>query len=331
VTPIPSFADPLWLLALAVVPALAWLHHRRRRLGSLVASRLPARRTGSWRMHLPFYLRLAALAALLVALARPQLGYAWEESTTEGIDIQIALDLSGSMAAKDFQPHNRLEVAKRVVRDFIAHRGGDLIGLTTFAGTALTRSPLTSDHAMLEELVDGLAPSLDADGTAIGVALANAAGRIRAGSAKSKVIILVTDGVNNAGEIDPLSAAAVAQGLGIKVYTVGVGRRGTAPVPVRVRDPLTGREEVRDVEMQVEVDEDLLRKIAARTGGRFYRATDADALARVFADIDRLERTKMESKRHVRYRESFQPLAWTALGLLLAPLGLAAIGLTVEP
>jgi len=327
----PTFADPLFLLALLALPLVVSRHHRRDRHGALTASRLPARNGATWRLHLPFYLRATAFAALVIALARPQLGYSWEQSTTDGIDIQIALDLSGSMAARDFQPNNRLAVAKRVVRDFIARRPGDRIGLTTFAGTALTRSPLTSDHAMLDELVAALDPSLEADGTAIGVALADACARLRSSAAKSKVVILVTDGVNNAGEIDPVSAAAIAEGLGIKVYTVGVGRNGTAPVPMRVRDPVTGDESVQTVSMQVEVDEELLRRIAARTGGRFYRATDADALARVFADIDRLERTPMHVKRYVRYKEAFAPFAWTALGLLVLPLLLAPTGLTVEP
>jgi Ca-activated chloride channel family protein len=324
------FADPAWLLLLPLLALPAWLHHRRGGLGALTASRLPLRAGRPWRLHLPFYIRLAALAALVAALARPQLGYAWEESTTEGIDIQIALDVSGSMAAEDFAP-NRLEAAKKIVRSFVAQRPGDRIGLTTFAGSALTRAPLTTDRRMLDELVAALAPTLTPDGTAIGVALASAAGRLQASTAKSKVIVLVTDGVNNAGEIDPLSAAAVAQGLGIKVYTVGVGSQGEARVPVTVRDPITGRERTEHALMQVEVDEELLRKIAERTHAKTYRATDARALAQIFGEIDRLERTPMAVKRYVRYRESFQPFAWTALALLaLTPL-LAASGLTVEP
>jgi Ca-activated chloride channel family protein len=267
----------------------------------------------------------------VVALARPQLGYAWEESKTEGIDIQIALDVSGSMGAEDFQPDNRLAVAKRVVREFIAHRPGDRIGLTVFGGTALTRAPLTTDRRMLDELVSSLDLSEVPDGTAIGMALANACARLRAGGAKSKVVILVTDGVNNAGEIDPRSAAALAKGLGIRVYTVGVGTAGRVPVPVSVRDPWTGRVETRRVMMDVEVDEDLLRAIAERTGGRFFRATDPDTLAQVFAAIDRLEKTPLAVKRYVRYREVFAPFAWSALALTLLPLGTAALRLTAEP
>jgi Ca-activated chloride channel family protein len=331
VTPLPSFADPLWLLVALTAPLLVLLHHRRRGHGAIATARLPERAGGRWRLHLPFYLRLVALLAAVVALARPQLGYAWEESTTEGIDIQIALDVSGSMAAMDFQPRNRLEVAKRVVRDFVAGRTGDRIGLTSFAGSALTRSPLTSDRRMLDELVATLEPTLTPDGTAIGVALASALGRLRDSQAESRVVVLVTDGVNNAGEIDPGSAAAIAEGLGVKVYTVGVGTRGVAKVPVQVRDPRTGRVETREVDMQVEVDEELLGAIAERTGGRFYRATDADALARVFAEIDQLEKTPLEVKRYVRYEEAFVPLAWLAFACAALPVALGLTGLTVEP
>jgi len=326
----PQFADPLWLAALVALPLLALLHHRRGGSGALVVSRLPARCGGLWRIHLPFYLRLAALAALVVALARPQLGYAWEESTTEGIDIQLVLDISGSMAAEDFQP-NRLEVAKRVAREFVAKRPADRIGLTTFSGSAITRAPLTNDRRMLDEILAALTITTDQDGTAIGVALANAASRLKDSGAKSRVVVLVTDGVNNAGEIDPGSAAAVAEGLGLRVYTVGVGTVGEAPIRVKGRDPLTGRIVEQTLRMKVEVDEDLLQKIAQRTGGRFYRATDPDALTQVFAEIDRLERTPLQVKRYVRYQESFQALAWAALLLVAMPLLLGGVGITVEP
>ncbi len=329
--PLPQFADPLWLLAALAVPVLAWLHHRRAATGALLASRLPAATGGTWRLHLPFYLRLLALLALVVALARPRLGYAWEEATTEGIDIQIVIDISGSMGAEDFQPENRLTVAKQVVRDFVARRAGDRIGVTVFGGTALTRSPLTTDRAMLDELIASIELNTVPDGTAIGVALANGAGRLKDSAAKSKVIVLVTDGVNNAGEIDPLSAAAVAKGLGIKVYTIGVGRAGRVPVPITVRDPLSGRQEIRRVMMDVEVDEKLLQAIADRTGGSFFSATDPRTLAEIFGRIDLLEKTPVQVKRYVRYRESFQPFAWTGLALLMLPLAAGALRITAEP
>ena len=327
----PAFADPLWLALLAALPWLVWQHHRRGGLGALTVSRLPRRTGARWRLHLPFYCRLAACAALVLALARPQLGYAWEESTTEGIDIQIAIDTSGSMGAEDFQPKNRLTVAKQIVRDFIAERPGDRIGVTIFGGSALTRSPLTTDRRMLDELIESIELNSVQDGTAIGVALANAASRLKDSVAKSKVIVLVTDGVNNAGEIDPLSAAAVAKGLGLRVYTIGVGREGRVPVPMQVRDPLTGRVETRRVAMEVQVDEKLLRGSAERTGGSFFTATDPQALAAVVDRIDLLEKTPMQVKRYIRYRESFQPFAWAALALLLLPFAAGALRMTAEP
>lgn len=327
----PHLADPLALALLALVPLLAWMHHRRPTLGGLKFSRIPAGRRGSWRLHLPFYVRLAGLAALVVALARPQLGYAWEESLTQGIDIQVVLDISGSMGAEDFQPKNRLAVAKRVLRDFVDRRPADRIGLTVFSGAAVTRAPLTTDHAMLDLLIDSVEINSLPDGTAIGVALADAAARLEHTPAKSKVIVLVTDGVNNAGAIDPISAAAVCKGLGIRVYTVGVGTAGRVPVPVPIQNPITGERETRRVLMNVEVDEDLLKKIADRTGGRFFKATDRDSLRRIFGEIDRLEKTPLAVKRYVRYEERFAPWAWAGLALLVAPLGAALIDLTGEP
>lgn len=330
-TPVPDLASPAWLALLALLPVLAWRHHRRGAAGALTYSRLPARTGGSWRLHLPFYLRLAALALLVVGLARPRLGYAWEESTTEGIDIQIALDVSGSMGAEDFQPRNRLTVAKEVVKQFIAGRTGDRIGLVVFSGAALTQAPLTTDRQMLRFLVDAVELGSLPRGTAVGVALATAAARLRESEAESRVVVLVTDGVSNAGEIDPRSAAALCDGLGIRVYTIGVGTERPVPVPVAVGDPRTGRPAVERVVRRMPVDEPLLQEIAERTGGRFFRATDREALAGVFEEIDRLETTELQVKRFVRYREAFQPLAWSALALLLLPLAAAAFRVTVEP
>lgn len=333
-----QLADPLWLLALALLPLLAWWHHRRQGQGALTYSRLPApardrhtRALSALRLHLPFYCRLAALGLLVVALARPQLGYTWEESLTEGIDIQVALDVSGSMAAEDFQPEDRLTVAKRVVADFVDGRTGDRIGLTEFAGSATTRAPLTTDRRMLQLLIGSLELNRRMDGTAIGVALANAAARLKGSEAESRVVVLVTDGVNNTGAIDPLSAAAVCDGLGIRVYTVGVGTRGEVTIPVQRRDPVTGRLRTHRVRMQNQLDEELLQRIAERTGGAYFRATDSRSLERIFEEIDRLEKTTIETRRYVRYEESFQPLAWSALALLLLPLGTTALGLTAEP
>jgi Ca-activated chloride channel family protein len=342
----PHLANPWWLLLLLALPVLAWHHHRRQSLGALTYSRLPlpgaagpaglgpgspGGRRGAWRLHLPFYLRLVALASLALALARPQLGYAWEESLTEGIDIELVLDISGSMAAEDFQPQNRLAVAKGVVKQFVAGRTGDRIGLVVFSGSAMTRAPLTTDHAMLELLVDSVELNSLPDGTAIGVALAAAAARLRGSPAKSRIMVLVTDGGNNAGEIDPLSAAAMCKGLGLKVYTIGVGTAGRVPVPVPLQDPETGRIEVHRQLMNVAVDEVLLRQIAQRTGGLYFKATDQRSLQAIFHDIDRLERTPLAVKRYVRYREAFMPLALAGLSLLALPLAAASLQVTAEP
>ncbi|MFP3940208.1 MAG: vWA domain-containing protein [Thermoanaerobaculia bacterium] len=327
----PELADPLWLLLLLLVPLLAWIHHRRGGGGALTYSRVPAGRTGGWRLHLPFYLRLAAFALLVLALARPRLGYAWEQTTTEGIDIQIALDVSGSMGAEDFQPKNRLAVAKEVVERFVAGRAGDRIGLVVFSGSALTRCPLTTDRRMLRFLVRSVELGTLPRGTAVGVALATAAARLEESEADSRVIVLVTDGANNAGEIDPRSAAALSDGLGIRVYTIGVGTGRPVPVPIALGDPSEGRPRAQRVLRRMPVDEDLLREIAGRTGGRFFRATGRESLESVFAEIDRLETTELEVKRFSRHREAFQPLVWSALGLLLLPLAPAALRLTAEP
>lgn len=334
----PSFQDP-WVLALLVaLPLLAWWRHRREAYGALTYSSLGrgtsaglgSRFAGAWRLHLPFYLRLLALGLLIVAAARPQLGFAHEESLTEGVDIQIVLDVSGSMAAEDFQPRNRLGVAKDVMREFVAERPGDRIGVVIFAGEALTKAPLTTDRAMLDLLLESIELHTLPDGTAIGMALAAAANRLKDSQAESKIVVLVTDGVNNRGAIDPESAAAVCEGLGIKVYTVGVGTSGLVPVPMRTVDAF-GRERVQRMDMEVEVDEELLRSIADRTGGRYFQAVDPDSLRTIFEEIDQLETTPLQVKRYVRYRETFQPLAWAALFLLVLPSFGGVLGLFAEP
>jgi Ca-activated chloride channel homolog len=329
----PHLAAPAWLLLLLALPLLAWAHHSRHRRGAsgaLTYSRLPAAgRRGAWRLHLPFYARLLALACLVAALARPQLGLAWEESLTEGIDIVVALDISGSMGAPDFQP-DRLTVAKQVVKDFVAGRPGDRLGLVVFSGTAMVRAPLTTDRRMLDQLIEALEITPLGDGTAIGVALANSAARLRDGQAKSKVVLLVTDGENNAGQVDPLTAANLCRGLGIKVYTIGVGAAsGKVVVPLPVI--IDGRRVVQRVPMRVPVDEPLMREIARRTGGQFYRATDGQSLQRIFQEIDRLEKTPLRTKRYVRFREASPPLLWAGLGLLLLPLAAAGLRVTAEP
>ena len=335
---IPNLASPAWLLLLLALPLLAWAHHRRSSLGALTYSRLPAgpgksgrRARGAWRLHLPFYARLLAFACLVLALARPQLGYAWEESLTEGIDIQIVLDVSGSMGAEDFKPKDRLTVAKQVVKEFVAGRPGDRLGLTIFSGAAMTRAPLTTDRDMLGLIVDSVELNTLPDGTAIGVALASAAARLKDSQARTKIVVLVTDGANNAGAIDPVSAAALCKGLGVKVYTIGVGSAGRVQVPLPVQDPLTGRTVTRRYIMNVPVDENLLTQISQRTGAQFYRATDREGLRRIFQEIDRLEKTPLQVKRYVRYREAFPPLVWAGLALLLLPIAAAGLQVTAEP
>ena len=303
-------------------PSRPWRPGRQRR---------PGGSRGAWRLHLPFYLRLAAFGLVAVALARPQLGYSWEESLTEGIDIELLLDISGSMAAEDFQPQNRLAVAKQVVKQFVTGRTGDRIGLLVFSGSAMNRAPLTTDHAMLALLVDSVELNTLPDGTAIGVALAAGAARLRGSPAKTRIMVLVTDGGNNAGEIDPLSAAAMCKGLGLKVYTVGVGTAGRVPVPVPMQNPETGRIEYHRQLMNVAVDEPLLRQIAQRTGGLYFKATDQRSLQAIFHDIDRLEKTPLRVKRYVRYRETFMPLALAGLSLLALPLAAAGLQVTAEP
>ena len=331
-TVFPHLAHPAWLLGLLLLPLLALRRHiGSAGPGALTFSRLPIRPTGAWRLHLPFYLRLAALGLLFVALARPQFGYAWEESLTEGIDIEIVLDVSGSMGAEDFQPENRLEVAKSVVIDFIRGRPADRLGLVVFSGTALTRAPLTGDREMLRFLIDAVELNTLPDGTAIGVALANAASRLKSSEAESRVIVLVTDGVNNAGAVDPMSAASICKGLGIRVYTIGVGTDGRVPVPMPYRNPMTGREEIRRALMDVEVDEELLRQIAEKTSGRFFKATDPQGLREVFAEIDRLETTPLQVKQYTRFDEVFEPWAQGALALLCLPLAFRLTRVTLEP
>ncbi len=325
------FRDPEWLLLLLLLPLLVVRHLRGQRLGALLVSQLLPGPRHRLRLHLPFASRCLAFALLAVALARPQAVHQWEEVVTEGIDIQLVVDISGSMAAEDFQPLNRLEVAKRVLREFIARRAGDRIGLTVFSGTAMTRCPLTLDHEVLDGLIQQVQLSEVADGTAIGMALANAARRLRAGSSETRLILLVTDGVNNAGEIDPRSAAALVAGLAYPVYAIGVGTTGEAPMPVRFRDSFTGREVVRRMRVPVEIDEALLTEIASRTGGKYFRAHDPEAFRKAVEEIDRLKKSQIKARKHVRYEERFMPWVWGALAAWLLPSLATLLGSTAEP
>ncbi|MDE6446444.1 MAG: VWA domain-containing protein [Alistipes sp.] len=264
--------------------------------------------------HLPFALRTTALGLLIVALARPQAIEEYSNTSAEGIDIVLALDVSTSMLARDFKP-DRITAGKEVAGAFIADRTGDRIGLVAFAGEAYTQSPLTTDQGTLQTMLQRIRCGVIEDGTAIGHGLATAINRLRESEAKSKVIILLTDGVNNRGEMAPLMAAEIARTQGIRVYTIGVGTQGMAPYPAYdiYGTPVGGT-----VMMKVEIDEKTLRSIAETTGGRYFRATDKDKLKAIYDEINRLEKSKVEVTEHVSYHELF--LAWLlwGIGLLTA-------------
>jgi Ca-activated chloride channel family protein len=266
-----------------------------------------------------------------LALARPQHGTLREDVTTRGVDIVVALDVSGTMAAGDFQPRNRLEVAKEVVADFVKRRTTDRVGLVVFAGRSLTKSPPTTDTAVLLRQLDDVHLEMLPDGTAIGSGLATALTRLRRSEAKSKVIVLVTDGDNNAGEIDPATAADMAKAMEVRVYTILVGRGGRVPMPVRARDPFTGAVVTQTVMADVKVNPELLKQIADRTGAEFFRAEDSAGLRQIFERIDKLEKSEIQVAAYRRYRELFPP-ALALSASLLAAAGLAwASGLRVVP
>ena len=334
-----SFGTPEALWILLVVPAAVALKvlAERRGTAALVVPSLASLRgaRSTWRVRLrflPFALALLGFCALVVGLARPRLGLARTESWTEGVDIFVALDASGSMAAEDFKPKNRFAVAKACTRQFIEGRPNDRLGLLAFAGRSRTVTPLTTDRQMVLERLSELELGQQGDGTAIGLALGNALARLRPSKAKSRVVILVTDGGNNAGEIEPDTAAALAKALSVKVYTVAVGTAGgPVEIPVTVKDPETGRVTTQRIRASVDVDEKLLQRIADQTGGRFFRATDAMGLADTFGAIDRLEKTTVMTTRYTRWREVF-PAAVTPGAACLALAGLlAAFVLPVAP
>ena len=313
------FADPwyllLWLLIPLILARRIWIQKKYH--GGLLFPQLGlARQLGSsWTLQVRKYLlplKLVGLCLLILAFARPQLGSAEEDILSEGVDILLSIDVSGSMAAEDFRPRNRLVVAKQVVQDFVKGRKSDRIGLVIFAGRSFTKCPLTIDYGVLSRQIEDVQLGMIEDGTAIGSGLANAVNRLRASKAKSRVVILLTDGVNNSGEVDPLTAAELARSQGVKVYTVGVGREGVAPFPVN--DPVFGR---RYVDVEVQIDEESLRKIASTTGGQYFRAVDKDSLERIFRTIDALEKSKISVKSYTHYNEVFTYFLWPGLGLIL--------------
>lgn len=267
-------------------------------------------------IHLPVFLRIIALALLIIALARPQTFSSGENIFTEGIDIAMVLDISGSMLAEDFKP-NRLEAAKKVIDDFIKGRTSDKIGLVVFSGESFTQCPLTIDYSVLRNLLKDIYSGMIQDGTAIGNAIANGVNRLKDSKAKSKVMILLTDGVNNAGEIDPITAAQIAQKFGIRIYTVGVGTIGEAPYPFQT--PFGKRYQM----VPVEIDESLLKQISNITGGKYFRATNNRKLVEIYEEIDRLEKTRVEVTSYRHAKELYFNWAFAGFLLLLLEFGLS--------
>lgn len=326
------FASPyyLWLLAL-IVPMIAYYVWRVRQGGaaiqiSTVEGVLRAPKSVRYYLrHLPFVLRTAAYALLVVALARPQGIEQNVRTSTEGIDIMLSIDVSGSMLARDFKP-DRITAAKEVAASFISDRVGDRLGLVVFAGEAFTQSPLTTDQSTLQTLLARIRSGLIEDGTAIGNGLATAINRLRESEAKSKVIILLTDGINNRGEIAPMTAAEIARAQGIRVYTIGVGSRGTAPYPaVDMFGNMTF------INQKVEIDEKTLTEIARLTGGRYFRATDKEKLQAIYDEINQLEKSRVEVTERITYHELFLGWVLATLALLTAELLLSNLVLKRIP
>ncbi len=327
--------DPLMLILLLVVPLMV--------AGTMVArSKLTVRMSSLSLLksmpvsaavvlrHVLTVLRVATVVLLILALSRPQKGIEHSRVRTEGIDIQLVVDVSGSMRALDFELNgkkaNRLAVVKKVVKDFIKSRAGDRIGLTLFAGRAYTQCPLTLDYGMLLTLLDKAKIGMIEDGTAIGSAIASAVTRLKDSTSKSKVIILLTDGVDNASRLDPVTAAQIAKTFGIKIYTIGAGTRGAVPYPAR---DIFGNTVYRSV--KIEIDDELLAKIAETTGGRSFRATDTKSLEETYKEIDELERTERDVEQYLDHKELFAVFAVPALLLLLIEIALGQTRLRELP
>lgn len=313
-----EFAHPAFFWLLLLIPAMIWwtVRSSRKSLGSLQVSSLQGLKglPVSWKVRfrplLPA-LRILAFTALVIALARPQTSNTSESIDSEGIDIVLSIDISGSMLAEDLRP-NRMEAAKKTAMEFVDSRISDRIGLVIFSGESFTQCPITMDHAVLKQQIMQIRSGMLQDGTAIGMGLATAVDRLHSSKVKSKVIILLTDGVNNTGLVDPLTALEIAKAYKIKVYTVGVGTIGKAPFPTPMPDG--------SIQMQmtdVQIDEPLMKKIASETGGRYFRATDNTSLQNIYHEIDKLERTKVEITSYKRFQEHFFPLAMIALACLL--------------
>ena len=304
-----------WLFTL-FIPIIVWYIWRFKKsaaymnVGSLKAfgnSRNPLR---YYLRHMLFVFRLLVLSALIIVLARPQSVDKWEDRKTEGVDIVIALDISGSMLAEDFKP-NRIDAAKEIGMEFVSSRPDDRIGLVVFAGESYTQCPLTIDHAVLLNLFSEVKSGVIEDGTAIGMGLATAVNRLKDSKAVSKVVILLTDGVNNRGKVSPVAASEFATEYGIRVYTIGIGKNGMAPYPFQTNYGIVYQN------IEVKIDEDVLKQIADATGGQYFRATDNSRLREIYAEIDKLEKTQLEVRSYSQPREEFAIIMLIALGLLL--------------
>ena len=301
------FANPTYLyLLLLLIPMIGWyiwkLCKSQASLQVSSSEAFDAPGATSWKVylrHVPFALRMAAIAVLIIILARPQSTNSWQNTSTEGIDIVMAMDISSSMLAQDFKP-NRLEASKDVAASFINGRPNDNIGLVVFAAESFTQCPLTTDHTVLLNLFKDIQPGIIQDGTAIGLGLAN-----------SKVIILLTDGVNNAGEIAPVTAAEIAKTFGIRVYAIGVGTQGTAPYPFQTAFG------VQYQDIPVEIDEPTLKQIASTTGGQYFRATDNSSLKEIYSEIDKMEKTKISVQQYSKKQEEYKNWALLLFALLL--------------
>ncbi len=295
------FAHPLYFLLLLLLVPLVYFELKKKRASVRYSDLSFFRKTGSRGQvlrYVPFTTAVITLLFITFALARPQQGRIFEEIETKGVDIVLCMDISTSMRAEDFTPNNRLYVAKQRAKEFVRKRQGDRIGLVVFAADALTQCPLTFDHTIVEQLIDYVDFNMLEDGTAIGMGLATAVTRLKDSKAQEKLIILLTDGMNNRGELDPVSAAKLAQTYDIKVYCIGVGSQGTAPYPVD--HPIFGRQHV---QIEVDLDMETLNEIAALTGGHSFRATDANALKIIYDEIDEMEPTTFKTTQHTLYSE----------------------------
>lgn len=325
-----EFRHPFFFIFVLLLPLL-WIYHKRQKPASLVFSSLSLITARPVSLKLLLYrllplLRVLALLLFITALARPQRVTAEKEYQTKGVDIVISLDISGSMLAEDFKPENRLVVAKQEAKKFIRGRENDRIGLVIFARKAFTQCPLTLDYDVLIRLLDEVQIGMIPDGTAIGMGLATAVNRLRESQAKSKVIILITDGSNNAGNIDPVTAAELAKSFGIKVYTILVGKGGLVPFPVM--DPLFGK---RYVQAEVEIDEMTMKRIADITGGIFFWARDPQGLGEIYDKINKLEKSEVKMKEYRSYDELFHFFLLPALLILFAEILLARTVLMKVP